>query len=310
MPFKKLSVALLTTWALSAQAFSPGGFLKAIKAAKPATVIEIGSVTAKELRLGTKADNVLDLLELAKTENRLDDVRALQLERQFQTIDNGDKLLLRCLQSPACVPERFISTARKSQLHAEVVMRAPLLNETLVNHEVGRITENMMTRYFTDAKWEQLEGQIGRTGIDGLFVFRKNGQIRDLLVVESKYKGSLLQETNFGTQMSKDWIIRKLEQLQTQHPTNPDYPILKQMVSDDRYRGILWSLDAREDQLLVTLSRTHSKGGNVIQAPLPQADHIVFGATELQRIRLTGQQNPFEATMANWYREELSTVGR
>ena len=189
-------------------------------------------------------------------------------------------------------------------------MRAPHLSETLVNHEVGRITENMMTRYFTDAKWEQLEGQIGRTGIDGLFVFRRNGQIRDLLVVESKYKGSLLQETKFGMQMSKDWIIRKLAQLQTQYPANADYPILKQMVADDSYRGIVWSLDARKDQLLVTLRKTYSKGGAVIQAPLSRPDQMVFGEAELQRIRLTGQQNPFEANMANWYREELSTVGR
>ena len=189
-------------------------------------------------------------------------------------------------------------------------MRAPYLNDTLVNHEVGRVTESMMTRYFTDAKWEQLEGQIGRTGIDGLFVFRKNGQIQDLLVVESKYKGSLLQETNFGTQMSKDWILRKLTQLEIQYPADYDYPVLKKMVSTDSYRGLIWGLDAKPDRLLFTLRRTHSKDGTVVQAPLHAADVVTFGAAELQRINLTGQQTPFEKTMANWYREELATVSR
>ena len=292
----------------SADASNVSGFLRALRSARSAQLVRISTVTVKDLRLAERGANVVDLLELAESENRLGLTPARQLLRGYQAAEKGDEFLLRCLQVPVCEPARFLKTIQTSPLHAQVALRNPGLDTVQVNHQVGQISENLMTRYFGAGKWEQMEGQIGRTGIDGLFVFRKDGVIRDLLVVESKYNGSLLGETNHGTQMSKDWILRKLVELQSRHPENNDYPVLERLVSADAYRAILWQLEVTADELQVALRRMHSKDSVVVQSPLPSEEIGEFGAKETERIRLRGDRSAFEIQMANWYEQELAAV--
>ena len=62
-------------------------------------------------------------------------------------------------------------------------------------------------------KWEKINGQIGRTGFDGLYVRRKNGVIRKVFINESKYGYSKLGTTRAGKQMSKQWSIKKVDEL-------------------------------------------------------------------------------------------------
>ena len=62
-------------------------------------------------------------------------------------------------------------------------------------------------------KWEKINGQIGRTGFDGLYVRRKNGVIRKVFINESKYGYSKLGKTLAGNQMSKQWSIKKVDEL-------------------------------------------------------------------------------------------------
>jgi hypothetical protein len=294
--------------AMAANAIDVSGFMQVLRAARPAAAIRLSAVTVKDLRLAQRSANVVDLLELAETENRLGLTPARQLLRGYQAVEKGDEFLLRCLQVPACEPARFLKTMQTSPLHAQVALRNPGLDAVQVNHQVGQISENLMTRYFGAGKWEQMEGQIGRTGIDGLFVFRKDGVIRDLLVVESKYNGSLLGETNHGTQMSKDWILRKLVELQSRYPENPDYSVLERLVSADAYRAILWQLEVKADELQVALRRMHSKDSVVVQSPLLSEEISEFGAKELERIRLRGDRSAFEIQMGNWYEQELAAV--
>ena len=301
-----LMVSILA--AMAANAIDVSGFLRVLRAARPAAAIRLSAVTVKDLRLAQRGANVVDLLELAESENRLGLTPARQLLRGYQAAEKGDEFLLRCLQVPACEPSQFLKTIQTSPMHAQVAFRNPGLNAIQVNHQVGQISENLMTRYFGAGKWEQMEGQIGRTGIDGLFVFRKDGVIRDLLVVESKYNGSLLGETDHGTQMSKDWILRKLVELQSRYPENPDYPVLERLVSADAYRAILWQLEVKEDELQVALRRMHSKGSAVVQSSLPSDEVREFGAKEIERIRLRGARSDFEMQMGNWYSQELAAV--
>ena len=301
-----LMVSILA--ATAANAINVSGFLRVLRSARPAAAIRLSAVTVNDLRLAQRGANVVDLLELAESESRLGLTPARQLLRGYQAAEKGDEFLLRCLQVPSCDPARFLKTIQTSPLHAEVAFRNPGLDPVRVNHQVGQISENLMTRYFGAGKWEQLEGQIGRTGIDGLFVFRKDGGIRDLLVVESKYNGSLLGETNHGTQMSKDWILRKLAELKSRYPENGDYAVLERLVSADAYRAILWQLEVKKEELQVALRRMHSKGSVVVQTPLPAEEIGEFGAEEIERIRLRGKRSDFEIQMGNWYQQELAAI--
>ena len=278
--------------------------------ARPARAcrIRLSSVTVRDLRIAQRGGNVMDLLEIAQQERRMDPFRSLQLVRGYSALPAGDELLLRCLQVAACEPKRFLSIVQTSPLHAAVVQRAPNLNPVQVNLWVGQISENMMTRYFRSTNWEQAEGQVGRTGMDGLFVQREDGMIRDMLVVESKYNGALLADTNHGTQMSKDWLLRKLQELKSRYPDNPDYPTLERLMQGDAYRGVLWQFDAGERELQVTLTRVYSKGESVVFKPLETNDVRDFEPEKILRIPLDGDRSAFQRTVGGWYQEELAMV--
>jgi len=76
----------------------------------------------------------------------------------------------------------------------------------------------MMVRYFEHSGWTRIDGQVGRTGFDGLFVKYEDGVIKDVLIAESKYNTSTLQSTNFGVQMSEEWIRRKMVEIKARFP--------------------------------------------------------------------------------------------
>jgi len=85
---------------------------------------------------------------------------------------------------------------------------------------VGDIGEKYMdylhtsTYSFQPEKWQKIEGEIGRNGIDGLYVRRhKTGEIKKVLIGESKYGTSVLGRTKYGRQMSQLWVERKVERL-------------------------------------------------------------------------------------------------
>src|SRR5690606_6040493 len=125
--------------------------------------------------------------------------------RIFNGIDKGDALLRACLQKVGCKLGDFSRNAVASPLHTEIVKRDPTLGWVQANHAVGALSERVMHRFFTSSGWEALPGEIGRQGIDGLFVKRRGKVIPDVLVVESKYNSSTLQDTLAGTQMSDAW---------------------------------------------------------------------------------------------------------
>ena len=54
----------------------------------------------------------------------------------------------------------------------------------------GYSSECLMHEFYTSTGWKQIEGEIGRNGIDGLYYKTKNGQIREVLVAESKWNTS------------------------------------------------------------------------------------------------------------------------
>jgi len=132
----------------------------------------------------------------------------------------------------------------------------------------GDVAENVMHDYFKNSGWSQLEGNVGRNGIDGLYVKRKNGVIADVLFVESKYNSSKLSKTKDGSkQMSKQWLSKKLDTLMVDakkkgHTKNmKEYENILNLVKKDHYKARLWKFIPKgEGKYLIEVKKIVSNG--------------------------------------------------
>jgi hypothetical protein len=250
------------------------------------------------------------LLELAEKERRIDPVQMMQLSRTYGAVANGDAMLLACLNASKCAPDRFLSIAQTSRLHAEVVKRNPNLGLVQAHHAVGSLNENLMIRYFEHSGWTRIEGQVGRTGFDGLFVKYDGTTIKDVLVAESKYNTSSLQETNHGIQMSETWIRRKVVELKERFPEADIYRTLDAYIEAGAYRSVLWNLKIEDDAMQIAISTVKGKGGDVSVVETAASDLAILGEPVTNSIKLKAPNNKFEASVLSWYSAELDAVSK
>lgn len=304
-----LLLSLVAMAAEGATAATAESLVKVFKAGRYSRVARIAGLHADDLRYATRVENLDGLLTLAQAENRIDAVDAAQLAVKFGRVEQGDALLLVCLKQTACDPDTFLRIAQTSRLHAEVILRKPELNPSQAAQEVGALTERVMNRYFESSGWTRVEGQVGRTGFDGLYVKRDGGVVKDVLVAESKYNSSLLDTTNHGTQMSQDWTRRKLVELQQRYPGQAIYNDILRHVDNGNYRSVLWNMKLDDDSLYVKLSKLHSKGGDVIIADAAGTDAADLWAHPTNAFSLKAPQPGFDARMVGWYRAELDAIG-
>ena len=260
-----------------------------------------------DLRHATKAENISGLLDLGIRENRVDPIQAIQLRRVYQSVAAGDELLLTCLRHATCQPEVFIRIQGMSRLHADVIRRSPGLSIVRANQEVGALTERLMHRFFQGSGWTRVQGEVGRQGIDGLYVKWQKGVVRDVLIAESKYNTSVLQPTNHGTQMSSDWVARKVANLQAQSPGDPVYTAIRKFVDNGSYRAVLWQLKVDESAISVSLTKLIGKGREVTY----MSDNVVDGlpALPLSPIKFGNPASKFESEFLHWFRDELDAIG-
>ena len=305
----KLLLVLLAGLLLPLSSFGFGGTLM-FKAGSYVKAGRLATLSAKDLRNASKVENINGLLELAEMENRIDPIQMMQLSRRFGSVVNGDRMLLACLQNAKCKPDIFIQVTNKSRLHAEVVIRNPGLGLVQVNQAVGTLTENLMIRYFEHSGWTRIEGQVGRTGIDGLFVKYEDGVIKDVLIAESKYNTSLLQPTNFGVQMSEEWIRRKMVELMARFPNDGIYLKIDPFIEAGIYRTVLWNLKIEEDALKIGISKVKGKGGTVVIADAKGTDIESLSSPFTNSIKLKAPRNKFEEQVLSWYSDELSAIGK
>ena len=140
----------------------------------------------------------------------------------------------------------------------------PECNDSNINKIKGNISEQLMDEYFKKSGWEKIQGEVGVNGIDGLYVKRdKDGNITNVLMSESKYNTSQLGDTKDGKQMSKDWIMKKLDNLEKAYPDNQDYSQIKDLVNDDKYRARLWQVNEVDNTLHISLKKIDSTGNEV-----------------------------------------------
>lgn len=127
----------------------------------------------------------------------------------------------------------------------------------------GASAECVMHAFYRASGWVQIEGEVGRNGIDGLYYKKKNGIIREVLVAESKWNKANLGKSGkkrLIRQMSKTWILKTLERLQQYRPL-PEYPQIRKLVEHDQYRARLFRLFPREKgKIQIQIFQIKNKG--------------------------------------------------
>lgn len=261
-------------------------------------------VTLKSLTL-SKVENIQSLMNLSVKENRVIFTEQFKYVKIFKKLKDGDKLLLNCLKKSSCNVEEYSNIMSKSPLHVQIAIKHPSLNLAQINHQVGSINEHLMDKYFKSTGWTKIEGEVGRNGIDGLFIKRKNGIIVDIAVVESKYNRSGLQHTKNGKQMTKQWISKKIEVLQKQYPKNKDYDTIKKYIDNDSYRALLWNLKTTEKDLIISLKKVHDKGGQITTSNIKGRNKMKINFSGNQKINKNNPKNDFHKQIISWYNEEI-----
>ena len=215
-------------------------------------------------------------------------------------------MLFHCLKDSRCEPVTCADIARLSELHFQVVSRRPDLNLTQANQKVGSISEQVMIRHFEGSGWQQIRGQVGRTGIDGLLIKRNSvGIVREVLVAESKYNTSKLQSTSHGQQMSHDWALRKLAQLRAQQSEDATYRQVESLIQQGYYRARLWTMQVENGEIRSELQRIRSDADEVkllddpgTRVPVPP-----------ELIGISAPNDSFEKAIVAACMEELGKLG-
>lgn len=279
------------------------------KVSKLKSVSSVKYVTQVDLKRATKSENIDDLLSLAEKENKVSFVDQYKYRVKFNKFEDGDFLLLKCLKSKSCDMKKYSEIIEKSTLHRKLIRKNPTKSLAFINHKVGQINENLMDKYFTSTGWTKIEGEIGRNGIDGLYIKRnKNGSVKDILIVESKYNKSGLQHTKNGKQMSNEWITKKISDLQKKYPNISDYKQIEKFVENDVYRSLLWNLKVNDDNLVFDVVKIHDKTGKIEKKKLVGGEKIKIMQTNNNIINIDYPQNEFQNKVLGWYKEEIKNI--
>ena len=159
----------------------------------------------------------------------------------------------------------------------------------------GYSTECVMHRFYTNSGWIQIEGEIGRNGIDGLYYKKKNGVIRELLVAESKWNKSRLGRSGKNKlvkQMSQEWVLRTIQRLQKYKPL-PEYNSIQKLVQNGQYRARLFRMvPVGENQIQIHIYKIKNKGAKLFDT---------FIENTLKPITLGAPRNSFERGVLDAY---------
>ncbi len=152
-----------------------------------------------------------------------------------------------------------------------------------------------MHNFYTNTGWVQIEGEVGRNGIDGLYYKKKNNQIKEVLVAESKWNKSKLGwsgKNKLVHQMSQEWVLRTLKRLQKYQPM-PEYRSIVKLVQNNQYRARLFKMfPVGKDKIQIKIYKIKNKG-------LKEFD--TFIESELKPIVIDKPRNSFERNILGSY---------
>ena len=149
----------------------------------------------------------------------------------------------------------------------------------------GDVTESVMSSYFKNSGWSEINGEIGVNGIDGLFLKKdKFGKIKDIMVVESKYNKSQLGYIDKKTphlkskQMSRRALRKQVDNLimNTREKISKsttlqdrfkfkkelaDYKVIKHRIYSNEYKARLFKIKPMgNNKFKVTIDALEHKG--------------------------------------------------
>jgi hypothetical protein len=161
----------------------------------------------------------------------------------------------------------------------------------------GASAECVMHQFYTQSGWKQIEGEIGRNGIDGLYYKKQNGVIKDVLVAESKWNSSRLGRSGKNKaikQMSQEWVLSTMNKLIHKMPSNI-YSTFKRFIENNQYRARLFRLKPKfHNTIQISTYRIKNKG-------LKAFDEIKD--RQLPPISMTSPRNSFEQRMVKAYND-------
>ena len=161
----------------------------------------------------------------------------------------------------------------------------------------GASAECVMHKFYTNSGWIQVEGEIGRNGIDGLYYKKKNNVIKDVLVAESKWNSSRLGRSGKNKavkQMSQEWVLRTMNKLIKKMPSQT-YTTLKRFIEHNQYRARLFKLKPKHNNSIqISIYKIKNKG-------LKAFDRIKD--TQLSPIDINIPKNSFEQGMVKAYND-------
>ncbi len=159
----------------------------------------------------------------------------------------------------------------------------------------GNASECMMHKFYTNTGWVKIEGEVGRNGIDGLYYKTKNGQIKEVLVAESKWNTSKLGRSGKNKlvkQMSQHWVLRAMDKLE-QHKPLPQYSRIKKLIEHDQYRARLFKvIPSGKESIRIDIYKIKNKGEHHFDT---------FVESKLKPINLEVPKNSFETNMVKAY---------
>ena len=166
----------------------------------------------------------------------------------------------------------------------------------------GYSTECVMHKFYTNTGWIQIEGEIGRNGIDGLYYKKKNGVIRELLVAESKWNKSRLGRSGKNKlvkQMSQEWVLKTIQRLQKHKPL-PEYNSIQKLVKNGQYRARLFKMKpTKNNQIQIHIYKIRNKG---------MKSFNTFIESTLKPITIGAPKNSFERGILDSYNSCRITV--
>ncbi|QOR61175.1 hypothetical protein ACM66Z_10885 [Sulfurovum sp. ST-21] len=154
-----------------------------------------------------------------------------------------------------------------------------------------------MHKFYTNSGWTQIEGEVGRNGIDGLYYKKRNGVIRGVLIAESKWNTSRLGLSGKGKtirQMSQEWVIRVLKRLQKYKPI-PEYSSILKLVQNGQYRARLFRLKpVGEESIQISIYKIKNKGFKTFEK---------IKERQLKPININHPSNSFEKGIIRAYND-------
>ena len=159
----------------------------------------------------------------------------------------------------------------------------------------GASAECVMHKFYTGTGWKQIEGEIGRNGIDGLYYKEKYGNIKEVLVAESKWNKSRLGPSGKGKtvkQMSQEWVLKTMDKLVNRLHARI-YKNMRELIQHDQYRARLFRLKpVRGNAIQITIYKIKNKGAKAFDESIE---------SKLKPMKIMSPRNSFETKMVNAY---------